>query len=311
MSHRFSTPKPLRSLAIGEALLATLIWASSFILAQYGKGYISPFTLAGIRYLLAGLIMSPFLFYGQQSILHLPAKVLWRLFWIGLFAHALGNGAFFLAFKYLSATTSTFISCFLPVPILLIGIVQLGEIPTVVQLIGLLVTLGGSALFFSPRMSNDEWIGLGIAIFGIFAFAYSTILSRAVAREQQASTFALTALPLVFGGLPLLGSALVWEGLPTLTPFVWAIIFALAVINTVVAYWLYNNAMQVLTAFEVNIFLNLAPFGTAVLAWYFFGDRLSIAQLIGMVIVIVGITLVQWQPRTVTQPESLAAHSTS
>jgi probable blue pigment (indigoidine) exporter len=297
-----SRVKSSRPLAIAESIVATLIWASSFIIAHYGLGHIGPLTMAGLRYPLAGLLMLPFLFYGKQSIRHLSAKLWGRLFGIGLFAHALGNGAIFFAFNYLSATTLTFVSCFLPVPVLLIGIIQLGETPSLIQLIGLVITLVGSSLFFSSGLSGGEWIGIIVALFGLVCFSYSTILSRGIARQHQTSTLALTALPLIFGGLPLLGGALLAEGVPKLTPFVWEVVIALAVLNTVLAYSLYNHSMQVLTAFETNIFLNLAPLGTAVLAWYLFGEKLGFVSIIGMVIVIIGVTLVQWRPRAAAQP---------
>ncbi|CAN5386180.1 DMT family transporter [soil metagenome] len=299
MIQRLSPAKSSRPLAIAESMVATLIWASSFIIAQYGMGHIGPLTMAGLRYPLAGLLMLPFLFRGQQSIRHLSAALWGRLFGIGLFAHALGNGAIFFAFNYLSATTLTFVSCFLPIPVLLIGIVQLGEFPSLVQLIGLVITLVGSSMFFSGGLSGGEWIGIVVASFGLICFSYSTILSRGIARHQQTSTLALTALPLIFGGLPLLGGALLVEGLPTLTPLVWGVVIALAVLNTVVAYSLYYHSMQVLTAFESNIFLNLAPLGTAVLAWYLFGEKLGLLSVVGIVIVIIGVTLVQWQPQGV------------
>ncbi len=236
MTRPFSLAKSSRPLAIAESLVATLIWASSFIIAHYGMGHIGPLTMAGLRYSLAGLLILPFLFYGKHSIRHLSTTLWGRLFGIGLFAHALGNGAIFFAFNYLSATTLTFVSCFLPVPVLLIGIIQLGEIPSLIQLIGLVITLVGSFLFFSAGLSGGEWIGILVALFGLVCFSYSTILSRGIARQQQTSTLALTALPLIFGGLPLLGGALLTEGLPTLTPPVWAVVIALAVLNTVVAY---------------------------------------------------------------------------
>ncbi len=71
---------------------------------------------------------------------------------------------------------------------------------------------------------------------------------------------------------------------------------AITLFNTILADLLYNHSMQTLTAFETNVFLNLAPIGTAVLAWYFFGETLSLFQVVGMFIVIGGVTLVQWHP---------------
>jgi drug/metabolite transporter (DMT)-like permease len=294
--------KPTRPLAIAESILATLIWASSFIVAKFGVADLGALTIAGARYLLAGLLLLPLLLVGRQSLRHLPRRLWGRLLLIGLTAHAIGNGAIFFGLNYLSPTTLTFLSCFLPVFILLLGVVQLHEIPTALQLVGLALTLVGSTLFFSTGISDGELLGLIIALLGLLSFSYSTVLGREIARDRQTSTLALTALPLAFGGLPLLVTAYVVEGAPTLSATAWQVILVLTLLNTILAYSLYNHSMQVLTAFETNIFLNLSPLGTAVLAWYFFGERLTWGQIAGMFIVISGVTLVQWQRTAVPKP---------
>jgi drug/metabolite transporter (DMT)-like permease len=287
--------KPSRPLAITESILATLIWASSFIIAKFGGDDIGPLTIAGMRYLLAGILLLPFLAIGRQSLQRLSPRLWFRLLLIGLTAHAIGNGAIFFGLNYLSPTTLTFLSCFLPVFILVLGVFQLREIPTAVQLVGLVLTLAGSTMFFSTGINRGELLGLIVALLGLLTFSYSTILGREIARDRQTSTVALTALPLAFGGLPLLLAALALEGMPTLSATAWQVILALTLLNTILAYSLYNHSMQVLTAFETNIFLNLSPLGTAVLSWYLFAERLTGVQVAGMIVVIVGVTLVQWR----------------
>jgi O-acetylserine/cysteine efflux transporter len=190
----------------------------------------------------------------------------------------------------------TFVTCCLPVPVLLIGMAHLGEQPTGLQLIGLAVALGGGLLFFSPGLGGGEWLGLGLASLGLVSFSYSSVFGRAIAREKQASTAALTGLPLVMGGAPLLLVAWLWEGAPHPSLVAWQVVIALALLNTVIAYSLYYHSMQVLTAFEANMLLNLAPLGTAVLAWYVYDERITLVQIVGMLVVIFGITLVQWRP---------------
>jgi drug/metabolite transporter (DMT)-like permease len=288
--------KPGRPLAVAESILATLIWASSFVIAKMGTADMGPLTIAGTRYLLAGVLMAPFLLGGQRSIRRLSPHLWRRFFIIGLTAHGVGNGAIFFGLNYLSPTTLTFLTCFLPVFILFLGIMQLHEIPTKVQTVGLFLTLTGSAMFFSLGITGGELLGVAVAFAGLLSFSYSTVLAREIARDQQTSILALTALPLVFGGLPLLAVGLAGEGLPRMAWPAWQVVLTLALLNTILAYWLYNHSMQVLTAFETNIFLNLSPLGTAVLSWWLFGEQLTTLQISGMFVVIAGVTLVQWRP---------------
>jgi drug/metabolite transporter (DMT)-like permease len=48
----------------------------------------------------------------------------------------------------------------------------------------------------------------------------------------------------------------------------------LAAVNTALGYILYNHALQVLTAFEMNVMLNLSPLWTALMAWFLLSERL-------------------------------------
>ncbi|MBI5955639.1 MAG: EamA family transporter, partial [Chloroflexi bacterium] len=138
-----------------------------------------------------------------------------------------------------------------------------------------------------------EQLGIAIVSAGLLGFALFGILGREVARDQQIGTLSLTAMPLAFGGGFLLLVALPLEGLPNFAAIAWAIVLWLAIINTAFAYVLYNHSLQVLTALEMNIMLNLTPLGTAVLAWLFLGETLTIVQIVGVVTVISGVIFVQ------------------
>ena len=153
--------------------------------------------------------------------------------------------------------------------------------------------LAGSVLFFSAGLQAGEPLGLGIVVVGLIGFLFFGILGREVAREQKVDTLSLTAIPLAFGGGLLLLVALPLEGLPTFSVTGYGIVLWLVVINTAFAYILYNHSLQVLTALEMNVMLNLSPLVTAVLAWLLLDERLSIVQIIGMISVIVGVVLVQ------------------
>jgi probable blue pigment (indigoidine) exporter len=73
------------------------------------------------------------------------------------------------------------------------------------------------------------------------------------------------------------------------------VILGLAVVNTLLAYLLYNHALQDLTAIEANVMLNLTPLGTAVIAWGALGERLVPIQIVAMFLVVVGASLMQWK----------------
>ncbi len=180
-----------------------------------------------------------------------------------------------------------------PLLIFIASLVWLKEYPSRRQGLGLLVALLGSGLFFSGGLKPGASLGLGIALVGLVAFSAFGVLGREVARERKVNTVLLTALPLAIGGLCLLLVAIPAEGLPHLTAKAWGLVLWLAVVNTALAYALYNHALKELTALEMNVLLNISPMITALWAWILLGERLSGIAWIGMIVTVVGVALVQ------------------
>jgi len=285
--------KPSYPLAIIEALFVNIIWASSFIFVKLLLKDLGPLTIGGLRYFIGFLVLLPFMLRRGKLPHALPRRMWLRLLLIGVSAYTIGNGAMFWSLKYLPATTVSFMMSIITLLVLFGSILWLKEIPTWLQTVGILVTLGGTALFFSIGLKPGEPLGMAILSLGLVSFTLFGVLGREAARGQKVDTLSLTAIPLAFGGGLLLVVALPLEGLPQASPATWGLVLWLAAVNTALGYILYNHALQVLTAFEMNVMLNLSPIWTALIAWFLLGERLLLWQWMGMVIVVVGVALVQ------------------
>jgi len=265
-----------------------------------------PLTIAGLRYFLGFLVLFPFLVRKGALAKRSLSKELWlRLFAIGISAYTVGNGALFWGLKYLPATTVSFLMSLLPLVVLFGSVFWLKEIPSRWQIVGVIVTLLGSGLFFSSGLGAGESIGILIVFGGMVGFMMFGILGRHIARGKQLNTLTLTTIPLGIGGALILIIALPLEGLPLLSTKSVGIVLWLAVVNTALAYVLYNHSLQVLTALEMNVMLNLTPLGTALLAWWLIGERLGFVQILGMVVMIVGVVFVQRVSEATTNPPPL------
>ncbi|MBI3461225.1 DMT family transporter [Candidatus Acetothermia bacterium] len=290
------TEKQYHLLAVTEALLATITWGSSFVLVKIGLKYLGPLTIAGLRYFLAFLILLPFMFRnGGASVSSLTPSMWLKLFLLGLSAYTIGNGALFWGLKFLPATTASFLMSFTPILVLVAGIFWLKEIPTGLQILGMIVVLVGTALFFSSGLGASEPLGIGIVVFASASFALFGVLGRDVARAKQVDTVTQTAIPLGLGGGLVLLTALLVEGVPTFSLAALGIILFLALVNTAIAYMLYNHALQKLTALEINVLLNLSPLMTALLAWVLIDEKLGPIKIFGMWLTLGGVFLVQWR----------------
>ena len=282
-----------RRLALFEALLVMLIWSSTFVIVKIGLETMGPLTLAGLRYLFGSLLLAPFLLVRRSSRPPISNRVWLKLILIGITAYTIGNGALFWGLKFIPATTGSFLLSMIPLLVLFGGAILLKEVPTPWQIVGVVLSLFGSGLFFSSGLIPGKPQGVVILVIGLLGFMAFSLLGRDVARDKQLDTLRLTTLPLLIGGSVSLILAFAVEGLPRLTWEGFLIVSWLAVINTALGYMLYNHSLQELTALEMNIVMNLSPFFTALLGWILLGETLSSIKIIGMLIVIGGVILVQ------------------
>jgi drug/metabolite transporter (DMT)-like permease len=285
---------PSRRAAIIEGFIVTVIWASSFVLVKIALKHMGPLTIAGARYLLGFLFLLPIMVFDKKNRFNIPAKLWTRMILIGISAYLIGNGANFWALKYIPVTTGSLIMSVMPLLVLVASVVWLKEVPTPWQIIGVVISIIGSALFFGEGLAPGEPIGLAIMLFGMIGFSFFGILSRETAHSWGMDTLQLTTFPLGIGGLLLLFIALPLEGLPSFNLQTWLVVLWLAVVNTSIAYFLYNHSLQTLTALEMNILLNLAPLETAFFAWILLGEGVSGVQILGMIVVVVGTFIVQF-----------------
>ena len=290
-----------RSLALLEALLVSMVWASSFIFVKMALTELGPLTIGGLRYFLGFACLLPFL---RRRNFQLKRAQWLQMALLGFSAYTLANGALFWALRYLPATTGSFMMSLITVTVLFGGIIWLREIPTHTQTFGIFIVMAGMALFFSPGLEPGEPLGLAIFMLALVGFTLFGLLSRQVVLARYVDTLTLTAFPLAIGGALLLALALSIEGIPSASPRTWGLILFLAAINTALGYVLYNHALQALQAFELNVLLGLSPIWTALLGWFLLKEILNVPQWIGMFIVLIGILLVQGRNHKKDKPEA-------
>jgi drug/metabolite transporter (DMT)-like permease len=98
----------------------------------------------------------------------------------------------------------------------------------------------------------------------------------------------------------LITAGTVLEGLPTISARAWLIIVWLAVVNTALAFTLWNLSLRRLSALESAAINNTMLIQIAALAWIFLDEPLGLSETIGILLVTVGILLTQ----TVFTPRS-------
>lgn len=286
--------------AVLQALFVTFLWSTSWVLIKIGLEDIPALPFAGLRYLLAFLCLLPFAFRSGQLVpLRRLSPAMWvRLTLLGLLFYTITQGAQFLSLFYLPALTTSLLLSFTTILVALLGIGLLRERPAAMQWSGMGLYLAGILVYFYPlTVPSGEGLGLIVALAGVLANALSSILGRDVNRSGELEPVAVTVVTMGIGAFPLLVVGIAIQGWPQLTSVHWAIILWLAVVNTALAFTLWNHSLRILSAMESSIINNTMLFQIALLAWLFLGEPLSWRHVVGMILAALGTLLVQLRSR--------------
>ena len=171
-------------------LLATALWAGNAIAGRVLVGSISPITLSAVRWGLAGLLLLPL---GWRVFM--PGSALWqnkkRFLLLGLFGVGSYNVLLCLALQTSTAINVTLIGASMPIWMLFIGAVFYQVKPSVLQMIGAVVSLLGVGIVLTrgdlaALLSMEMVIGDLLIMLATLLWAfYSWMLSRPGASSER------------------------------------------------------------------------------------------------------------------------------
>ncbi len=288
-----------RRTAILVALFVTVLWSTSWVLIKVGLREVPPLTFAGLRYALATFVLVPFFLRagGTSALRKLSTRGWLEVLLLGVLFYALTQGAQFVALERLPAVTVNLLLGLTAPIVALLGISLLSERPVRIQWAGLALAFVGTLVYFGPAaVKQGEVIGLLVAGIGVLANAGSSLLGRAVNRRGHLSPLVVTTASMGVGAALLLGVGLASQGLPQLGLLEWGIVIWLAIVNTALAFTLWNRTLCVLSAMESSLINTAMMVEIPVLAALFLGERLGLMEFIGLSIAAAGIVLVQLRP---------------
>lgn len=284
---------PPRWLAITAVLLAALIWSSSFAVTKVALGEVPPMTIGALRFAAAAVILGVIVRLRRGAAL--PGRRQ-RLF-IGV-AGLLGITAYFaienVGVDLTTASDATLIVASYPI-ITLVWELMWGRASFfAVRLLGMLLAVGGVWLVVengarsnvgAHRLLGDLILLAGGAVWA----AYNLVAQR---DTSGSSAVVVTYYQTLAGaaGFILLSQfeSVSWSAISAGT---WARIGFLAVFCSVVAFLLYNYGLTALPPSVAINLLNIVPVAGLFWAVILADENLSMAQVTGGTIVIIGVSL--------------------
>jgi drug/metabolite transporter (DMT)-like permease len=284
------------------AILFVLLWNSGFIGAEYGLEYAGVFTQLFWRYSALTLILLLYLILGNRF--RWPGwSIVAPTFLVGTLAHAVWLSCCLLSIQY--GVPAGIVALVVALQPLVTGALSgpvVGEHTPMHGWMGLLVGFGGIALTVSARVDVKDTASLFaylIPLGAVAAMTAATLIQRKL--EVNKGRFVLPLDLTLFyhsaaSSLVLIGPAAILEGMLTdWQPGFIGVIMWLSFGVSLCGYALMFELIKRMDATRVASLFYLGPPVTMLMAWAVLGDTLQLMDLIGLVVVGIGVTVVQLQ----------------
>lgn len=276
-------------------LLAVLIWSVNAVVSKLSATAIDPAAISFYRWLLALIVLTPFVLPGVLRNWREVRANGWKLLILGLLGMVLYQSLAYYAAHSVSALFMGIIVSLIPLLTILISIVLLRIAPTVGVAIGSVLSFGGLIWLVSaghPGELLQHGIGKGELM--MFAAAASYALYGVLTKRWMIALPNWQALyvQILFGVVLLLPNFLMAQDVGLNSQNIPLVLFA-GIPASIIAPFLWIQGVMRLGANTASIFMNLSPVFTAVIAVLFLHEQLHSYHLIGGGVTLLGVILSQ------------------
>ncbi len=274
--------------------LVMLFWAGNAIVGRAVRFDIPPFTLALVRWSGALCIVAP-LAWRHLGADRAALTRHWKaVLVLGLVGVAAFNALLYSGLRLTTATNGLLIQAAIPALVLICNFAFFRERASRRQVLGIALSTLGVAVVVcraDPATIFRLQFGAGdlLILCAVLAWAFYTSLLRLRPAVHALSFLAVTFLIGALVMLPL--GATEWRDVAAIRwrPEIFAAFAYVAVLPSVIAYFLYNRAVAMIGAGRAGQTISLMPLFGALLAALLLGEPLHGYHLAGMGLILVGL----------------------
>ena len=270
------------------ALVVAVCWAVNFVVIDIGLESFPPLLFAALRF---GLTALPAIFFVPRPDVRRRAVVA-----VGLFIGVGQFGVLFVAMNSgLPAGLASVIAPLQPVFTIPLAVVALGERPSLRQAIGVSLAVTGLAAIAVGRAHDVPLYAVALAVASAASWGCGNVVTRAAKPKRP---FSLLVWSSVVAPLPLLGLSLIFEGAGRWQSAVSTVgvsgVAALAYVVIVSTFFGYGTWYWLMSRYQASIvapFTLLVPVVGILTAWVVRGEHPTVGELLGSLVVLVGLAL--------------------
>ena len=278
--------------AIIMGLTFALIWSSAFTSARIIVTNASPLAALSLRFFISGLIgISIARFLGQKW--HLTPNQ-WRATIIfGVCQNAIYLGLNFYAMQTVEASLASIIASSMPLLVAFAGWVFLKDSLPVMSILGLIFGMVGVVIIMSSRINSGiDFYGVTFCIIAAIALTVATLSIKSMSSGEN--LLMVVGLQMLVGAVPLTIASALTETLHmnVTAGLVTAFIYT-TLAPGLLATWIWFKLVARIGATRAATFHFLNPLIGVTIAAIVLGESLSKYDIIGVIVIMVGILAVQ------------------
>ncbi len=280
----------IRALLMGLAF--ALMWSSAFTSARIIVQDAPPLASLSLRFFLSGLI-GVFIAKALGQSWNLTRNQWRAVIVFGLCQNALYLGLNFVAMQTVEASLASIIASSMPLLVAGIGWVLLKDRLPVQGVIGLLLGIVGVVLIMGARFGgNADLYGMALCVVGALALAIATLAMRGA--SSGGNLLMVVGLQMFVGAIILGVVSLTTETLFVNPSLKLGVAFAYTtLIPGLLATFVWFSLVERIGAVRASTFHFLNPFFGVAIAAILLGENLGRMDIIGVIVITVGILLVQ------------------
>ncbi len=274
--------------------LAALFWSGNHIIGRAIVGYVPPYTISMLRWLLPCIFLLPFAWPHLKRDWPVIVKHWKIILFLGVTGGAIFTAGQYVGLQYTTALNVSVLNSISPVAIVAASAVLFGDRLKPVQAAGILVSLLGvlviiSKADFATLLGIDFNYGDIVIFFNMLVIAvFSSVLRKMPKVHWLSSIFTFSVISTVcllpFSALEMTSGANFEISVPTILAIIYVAIFP-----SVLAYVFWTRGIEAIGANRAGPFLHLIPVYSAVMASAFLGERLMIYHLAGFILILAGV----------------------
>jgi len=269
----------IKSNTIFWAIIACLLWSTAYASIKIGLQYDTPLRFAGLRFIIAGLLILPFTVNPVAFISQV--KTHWKVIaWVTFLQMLINYSLFYIGLDLVPSAIGAIIVGSQPlVTAVVASMMHKEDKLTKHKILTIIFGLSGVVLISVGRQAFKlgtvlELIGVGILVIANIAVATSNVIVSV--RSKGINPFVLSSSTLFIGGVLLYLIAIPFEGnnpLPVSTEY-WIILIWLSIMASLAfSIWFMLLQRPGVKVSELNLWKFLIPVVGAILSWMIVPDE--------------------------------------